>query len=110
MTHDLGPFDQCPVARDLIMLGGLRPGQQAGFEGRLVLDLFHQIVRFFGEAFDRRALLAFRLLADSLKNLFETLDLALRLLPMRLKKPWRAPTACRPPYIFGKALRIFFSA
>src|SRR3954451_25280291 len=51
----LRPGDQRPVAGDLIVLNGLRRGSKRGIEHLLVRDLSSDVIGFFDDAVDSRA-------------------------------------------------------
>jgi nicotinamide-nucleotide amidase len=76
----LGPSAQRAVARDLVVLDGLRAPYQPRIQDRALVGFADQLLGLFDEALERRALLAFRLLAEQLEDLLEALDLAFGLL------------------------------
>src|SRR5690606_30839814 len=80
-----GPALQRAVAGDLVMLDRLRGGDQAGVEGRRVLELVHDLLAFGDDALDGVAGLAARRLADDVEHLLETFEMALGLLAMLLE-------------------------
>src|SRR5688572_1077172 len=81
----IGPGDHRPISRDLVMLDRLGVGDHAGIENVRIGGLFHQLVAFFENAFDRRAGLACDLVLEQAKDLLEALDLAFGLFEMVLE-------------------------
>src|SRR5690349_4839021 len=60
----VGPGRECAVARDLVVLHGLRRRDQAGIERLAALELVHDRLAFLEDAQDRLAGLAARGLAE----------------------------------------------
>jgi hypothetical protein len=67
------------------MFHGLRCRNQRGIKHRLLLNFAGDVVGFFNDAVDCRAVHALRLFADQLKNLFQPLYVIFGLAQMTLK-------------------------
>src|SRR5690606_32806226 len=74
------------VAGDLIMLDGLRGGDEAGIEGIGALRLVHDLLALGDDAFDGLARHAGNAFVHQLEHLFKTLDVVLGLLFVLLER------------------------
>jgi hypothetical protein len=64
------------VTRNLIVLDGLRGGEQAGIKRGLALVFVHDLLALVEDAFDGVAFLAARRFAQKFEDLLQTLDLS----------------------------------
>ena len=109
MPSLLGPRDQRPVARDLVVLGGLGGGDQAGVQRLRIVRLADDFLAFLDDALDRRAGLGLRRFADDLEHLLEPGDVLLGLFEMAFEG-CLSSGAVAFLAIFGSAFTSCFSA
>ena len=88
VSHHLGPGDERPVCRHLIVLGALAGSDEAGIHGRLVEVFLEDRLALLDDAGDAVAMLAPDPLVKAREHLFETIDVAFRLFEVRFE--------CRP--------------
>src|SRR5216684_5469467 len=81
----LGPGDQGAIARDLIVLDGLRRGDHGRIENVLVVDVADDVIRLLQDAVDRRTIHRFHRLPFELEYLLEPLHVVLGLVQVRLE-------------------------